>query len=73
MAPYDSDSSDEEQSYTETNVLLGYASKKPTNDFVSRLGGHPVCWVALRKEQQANEPTVMARRCDDPLSSTGEM
>ena len=43
MSPYDSDSSgggDEE--YTETNVLLGYAAKEPSEDTISQLGGNPV-------------------------------
>lgn len=43
MAPYDSDSSaGDEDEFTETNVLLGYASKDPGDDSISRLGGHPV-------------------------------
>jgi hypothetical protein len=43
MAPYESDSSfDEEDIYNETNVLLGYASKKSTDDNISQLGGFPV-------------------------------
>ncbi|KAI0838495.1 programmed cell death protein 2 [Hypoxylon sp. FL0890] len=42
MAPYDSDSSaGEEDDFTETNVLLGYASKDPADESVSRLGGRP--------------------------------
>ncbi|KAH8724609.1 programmed cell death protein 2 [Phaeosphaeriaceae sp. PMI808] len=44
MAPYDSDSSDEGEGYTETNVLLGYATKDSTNDTVSHLGGAPT-WL----------------------------
>lgn len=40
MADYDSDSS--EQEFTETNVLLGYASKDADDDTISRLGGQPV-------------------------------
>lgn len=44
MAPYDSDSSGgEEEDYTETNVLLGYASPDANGEEISRLGGHPVC------------------------------
>ena len=41
---YDSDSSglSDQGEYTETNVLLGYASKEPTEDTISHLGGHPV-------------------------------
>ncbi len=43
MAPYDSDSSaDEDQDYTETNVLLGYADEDADGETVSRLGGRPV-------------------------------
>ncbi len=44
MAPYDSDSSGgEEDGFTETNVLLGYASKEVGDDTISYLGGRPVC------------------------------
>lgn len=43
MASYDSDSSAGEEDYTRTNVLLGYATKEPTDDPVNQLGGHPVC------------------------------
>lgn len=43
MPSKDSDSSDEETgSFTTTNVLLGYASKEPTDDAFSQLGGYPV-------------------------------
>jgi len=43
MAPYDSDSSGgENNEYTETNVLLGYASRMPSDDTISQLGGKPV-------------------------------
>ncbi len=43
MASYESDSSDEDdRSYTETGVILGYASTEPTSDPISHLGGHPV-------------------------------
>lgn len=43
MAPYDSESSaGEDNDYTETNVLLGYASKEASDDTVSHLGGRPV-------------------------------
>ncbi|KAF2851090.1 hypothetical protein T440DRAFT_478586 [Plenodomus tracheiphilus IPT5] len=41
MPPYDSESSDEGDDYTETNVLLGYATKDGTGDAVSHLGGVP--------------------------------
>jgi pre-rRNA-processing protein TSR4 len=43
MASYDSDSSGgEDGAYRETGTLLGYASKEPTDDTVSQLGGYPV-------------------------------
>ncbi|KAF2671796.1 hypothetical protein BT63DRAFT_476647 [Microthyrium microscopicum] len=42
---YDSDSSaGEDQPYTETLTLLGYASKEPTDDSTSHLGGTPT-WL----------------------------
>ncbi|KAI9776781.1 MAG: hypothetical protein M1816_005086 [Peltula sp. TS41687] len=42
---HDSDSSDaEEGAYSETNVLLGYASTAPTEDTISHLGGQPT-WL----------------------------
>lgn len=43
MPPYESDSSDEGEELTETNVLLGYAAEEPSGDTVSHLGGRPVC------------------------------
>lgn len=48
MPPYDSDSSDEGEDYTETNVLLGYASEEPSSDIISHIGGNPVCFPRLR-------------------------
>ena len=43
MAPYDGDSSsDEDLELTETDVLLGYADKESNGEAVSRLGGLPV-------------------------------
>ncbi|KAI9707532.1 MAG: hypothetical protein M1836_000493 [Candelina mexicana] len=45
MTSFDSDSSEgEEKGLEVTNVLLGYASKEPTDDNVSQLGGHPA-WL----------------------------
>ncbi|USP73209.1 hypothetical protein yc1106_00483 [Curvularia clavata] len=44
MAPYDSDSSDGGEDYTETNVLLGYAATEATSDAISHLGGTP-SWI----------------------------
>ncbi|KAF4305581.1 hypothetical protein GTA08_BOTSDO06410 [Botryosphaeria dothidea] len=63
MPSYDSDSSgDEGSEYTETNVLLGYASKEPTDDNFSQLGGRP-SWIdntapsfALAKCAVCNSP-----------------
>jgi hypothetical protein len=44
MGSYDSDSEDGDDatSYTETNVLLGYAAVEPSDDTISYLGGTPV-------------------------------
>ncbi|KAI0893010.1 programmed cell death protein 2 [Annulohypoxylon nitens] len=58
MAPYDSDSSaGEEEEFTETNVLLGYASKDPGDETISRLGGRPE-WL-----DEANPPSAALARC----------
>lgn len=40
--PHDSDSSENCDEYTETKVLLGYASSEATEDPFSQLGGFPV-------------------------------
>jgi len=62
MAIYDSDSSDgEDADYTETGVLLGYASKEPTEDNISQLGGYPVRQVAVRSQRRLiidNQPDM---------------
>lgn len=43
MPPNDTDSSDEDnEGYTITKVLLGYASTEPTDDSFSKIGGLPV-------------------------------
>lgn len=47
MASYDSDSSDGE--FTETNVLLGYASKDSEDETISKLGGYPVSTSLARR------------------------
>ncbi|KAH0339012.1 hypothetical protein KCU81_g7409, partial [Aureobasidium melanogenum] len=44
MASYDSDSDFEDENFTETNVLLGYATKDAVDDTTSQLGGHPT-WL----------------------------
>lgn len=51
MAPYDGDSSsDEDLEYTETEVLLGYTDKEPAGEEVSRLGGRPVSPLGRSRE-----------------------
>lgn len=47
MDPYDSDSSgfEDEGDYTETGVVLGYASEEIIEDSVTHIGGWPVCWA----------------------------
>lgn len=50
MAPYDSESSGgDDNDYTETNVLLGYASKEASDDTISYLGGRPVRFARVFK------------------------
>lgn len=63
MAPYDSDSSDDGENYTETNVLLGYATQDTTSDAVSHLGGTPVCLALPCTNTVADRERIdMARR-----------
>jgi pre-rRNA-processing protein TSR4 len=54
MADYDSDSSNEGENYTETNVLLGYATQDTSGDAVSHLGGVPVNITSYALEPIAN-------------------
>ncbi|KAM5447642.1 hypothetical protein MaudCBS49596_005901 [Microsporum audouinii] len=67
MDPYDSDSSgiDEElDDYTETGVLLGYASKEELSDAISHLGGWPT-WL-----DPATPPPgdfAKCKICNDPM------
>lgn len=59
MGNYDSDSSDGgEQDYTETNVLLGYASKEASesDDVNSYIGGRPVSSPSTAKTTHATLP-----------------
>lgn len=43
MDPYDSDSSfEDEGDFTDTGVLLGYASEELIEDTISHIGGRPV-------------------------------
>ncbi|KAK1590187.1 programmed cell death protein 2 [Colletotrichum navitas] len=60
MADYDSDSS--EQEFTETNVLLGYATKDADEDTISRLGGQPE-W--LNPDQPASAALARCKVCND--------
>ncbi|KAK6582648.1 hypothetical protein PZA11_005056 [Diplocarpon coronariae] len=58
MAPHDSDSSGGEDSdYTETNVLLGYASREASDDTISYLGGRP-SWL-----DPATPPSAALAKC----------
>jgi hypothetical protein len=58
MAPSDSDSSDgDDDDYTETSVLLGYASQKPSDDTISHLGGQPV-WLDFQYLSYGNYLTL---------------
>ncbi|EPE05130.1 pdcd2 c domain-containing protein [Ophiostoma piceae UAMH 11346] len=74
MAPYDSDSSDDEgeTQYTETNVLLGYADPEDqdqadddnsgANETVSRLGGRPD-WLGASEKGDTVAPSAALGRC----------
>ncbi|KAK7519872.1 programmed cell death protein 2 [Phyllosticta citriasiana] len=64
MASYDSDSSGDEEEYTETNVLLGYASKDPTDDDFSQLGGYPT-WL---NDQAPSFSLAKCKVCSDPMT-----
>ncbi|OCK77248.1 hypothetical protein K432DRAFT_358940 [Lepidopterella palustris CBS 459.81] len=65
MTSYDSDSSGNEDDYTETNVLLGYASKEPTDDTISHLGGYPT-W--LDGNTAPSGALARCKNCNDLLS-----
>ncbi|KAK0109948.1 hypothetical protein ONS95_002615 [Cadophora gregata] len=75
MPPYDSDSSGgEDDDYTETNVLLGYASKEASDDTISYLGGRPT-WLdpttppsaALAKCKVCNDLMVLLLQLNGDL------
>ncbi|KAF8866081.1 hypothetical protein BDZ45DRAFT_720241 [Acephala macrosclerotiorum] len=75
MAPYDSESSGgEDDDYTETNVLLGYASKEASDDTISYLGGRP-SWIdpntppsaALAKCKACNDLMVLLLQLNGDL------
>ncbi|KAF2122549.1 programmed cell death protein 2 [Lophiotrema nucula] len=67
MPPYDIDSSDEGDGddFTETSVLLGYASSEATSDAISHLGGHP-SW--LDEKAQPSGALAKCKVCNDHLS-----
>lgn len=52
MPPYDSDSSDEDDDYSTTNVTLGYAATETKGDDVSHLGGYS-SWLDLNQTPPA--------------------
>lgn len=54
MASYDSDSDFDDENFTETNVLLGYATKDVADDTTSQLGGHPVRCTAQSTRDRAH-------------------
>jgi hypothetical protein len=57
---YDNDSSDSEaESFTETSTLLGYASKEPTDDAISHLGGTPVRHHSTAKLSTEEKDTIL--------------
>ncbi|EAU38307.1 conserved hypothetical protein [Aspergillus terreus NIH2624] len=67
MDPYDSDSSgfDDDGDYTETGVLLGYASEELIEDSISHLGGWPT-WI----DDAAPPPGDFAncKVCNSPMT-----
>ncbi|KAK3313194.1 programmed cell death protein 2 [Apodospora peruviana] len=65
MAPYDSDSSEgEDDNFTETNVLLGYAGSDANGEQISRLGGRPD-WLIPAKAPSA--ALARCKVCKDPM------
>jgi hypothetical protein len=76
MDQCDSDSSlDAQSDFCGTNVNLGYASKEPTEDSVSHLGGFPVRRAQLHPlpQQPLTARLDMARSCEDSSSFFCEM
>jgi hypothetical protein len=57
MAPYDSDSSDNDE-FEETNVLLGYVDDEPPEgqDLTTHLGGQPVELHDLGSAHSSSDP-----------------
>lgn len=80
MPPSDNESSDDEtDAFTTTDVLLGYASKEPTDDSFSQLGGYPVCLHFTKntyiymKISTHHKSTDMARTARSPICKIGKM
>jgi hypothetical protein len=73
MATYDSDSDLEDDNYTETNVLLGYATKHVADDSTSQLGGHAVSCFYPTHLSNLLTSADMARRKDDSSRRPGQM
>lgn len=67
MRPYESESSDEGEDYTETNVLLGYATKDATGDAISHIGGAPVRLRSQRNEYPTDTLPELDRRKDSTI------
>ena len=67
MPPYESESSDEGEDYTETNVLLGYATKDATGDAISHIGGAPVRTPPHKQKYLLTLAAELDRRQDRPL------
>lgn len=64
MASYASDSEEEDASYTETNVLLGYVSPTPSSDTISYIGGTPE-W--LDPSSPASASLARCKVCNDMM------
>jgi len=60
------DSDSDVESFTETAVLLGYASKDPTDDTISHLGGTPV-----RPPSRKPDMYLYISKSDDPVAVVG--
>ena len=74
MPSSDNESSDDEtQELTATNVLLGYASKEPTDDSFSQLGGYPVRSDLTYEDLTHNGSTEMASVKESPIPTVGKM
>ncbi|KAI5196620.1 hypothetical protein E4T38_08410 [Aureobasidium subglaciale] len=72
MASYDSDSDLEDENFTETNVLLGYATKDVADDTTSQLGGHAK--LGLEKDELNAETTLFAQTwLDEQTTPPGDL